>query len=360
VLTVGPGRTYTLPSAAAAASRSGDVVKIDAGDYRGDVATWTASNLTICGEGGRAKLYANGKNAAGKGIWVIQGSNVTIDSMEFHDAKVPDQNGAGIRAEHGGLLQVRNSGFYDNENGILSSAGSMEILIEGSEFARNGNGDGYSHNIYIGNINRITVKNSYFHEAKVGHNFKSRAKESVIENSYFMDGPSGNSSYLADFPNGGKVFLRGNLFQQGPNTDNPTAISFGAEGLSNPTNTLELVHNTVVNTRSGGYFLNVASATQSVKLTANLFAGTGSTTLIAGGYAAGNASQQGNVTSVASNIPGASNIAGPSFWPNATLQGQIGLAGVLDAGYTQDAPKPYTLRAISGGARLAGALQAAP
>jgi hypothetical protein len=360
VLTVGPGKTYAVPSAAAAASRSGDVIKIDAGDYRGDVATWAASNLTICGEGGRARLFANGKNAAGKGIWVIQGSGITIDSVEFHDAKVPDQNGAGIRAEHGGLLWVRNSGFYDNENGILSSAGTMEILVEGSEFARNGYGDGYSHNIYVGNIDRFTVRNSYFHEAKVGHNLKSRAKETRVENSYFMDGPTGTSSYLADFSNGGKVFLRGNLFHQGPNTENSNAISFGAEGLSNPTNTLELVHNTVVNTRSGGYFLKIASATQSVKLTANLFAGTGGTTLIAGGYAAGNASQQGNVTSVASNIPGASSIASPNFWPNASLQAQIGMGSVLDTSYVSDSPTPYSQRAISGGARNAGALQAAP
>jgi hypothetical protein len=360
VLAVGAGKAYAVPSAAAAASRTGDVIKIDAGDYRGDVAIWTAGNLTICGEGGRAKLFADGKSAGGKGIWVIQGSNVTIDGVEFHDAKVPDQNGAGIRAEHGGQLWIRNSGFYDNEDGILAGSGSATILIEGSEFARNGYGDGQSHNIYVNNVDRLTVRTSFFHEAKIGHNLKSRAKESVIENNYFMDGPTGTSSYLADFPNGGKVTLRGNLFHQGPNTDNPNAISFGAEGLSNPTNTLELAHNTLVNTRSGGSFLNIASGTQSVKLTANLFAGTGGTTLIAGGYAAGNASQQGNVTSVASNIPGASSIASPNFWPNAGLQAQIGMGSVLDASYVSDSPAPYSLRTISGGARNAGALQAAP
>ncbi|WP_159590085.1 right-handed parallel beta-helix repeat-containing protein [Hydrogenophaga sp. BPS33] len=340
-------------------AQSGDVIKIAAGDYRGDVASWNASNLTICGVGGRARLFADGRNAQGKGLWVVSGSNITIDSIEFHKATVPDQNGAGIRAQNGGYLRIINSGFYDNENGILTNPGSSTVSVERSEFARNGLGDGYTHNIYAGAIDKLTVTSSYFHEAKVGHNFKSRAKETTLENSYFMDGPSGTASYVADFPNGGKVYLRGNMFHKGPNASNPIAISYGAEGLTNPTNTFEMVHNTVVMTRSGGAFLSVPAGTSSVKLTANLFAGTGSPTLMAGGYAVGNASQSNNVTSVASNIPGASSIATPNFWPNSTLQALIGLSVVPDSGYTRDAPAPYTLRAISG-SRKVGALQAAP
>ncbi|WP_137922637.1 right-handed parallel beta-helix repeat-containing protein [Hydrogenophaga sp. 2FB] len=359
MLQVGPGKTYAVPSAAAAVAQSGDVIKIAAGDYRGDAATWKASNITICGVGGRARLFADGRNVQGKGLWVVSSPSITIDSVEFRNATVPDQNGAGIRVEPGVNMKIINSGFYDNQNGILAAAGATTIAIDRSEFARNGIGDGYTHNIYVNQIDRITVNSSYFHEAKIGHNFKSRARESVIENSYFMDGPTGTSSYLADFPNGGKVVLRGNMFHKGPNADNPNAISYGAEGLSNATKTLELAHNTVVITRSGGAFLSVASGATSVKLTANLFAGTGSPTQITGGYAAGNATQLNNVTSVASNIPGASNIATPNFWPNATLQALIGLSVVPDASYTRDAPAPYILRGLPG-SRKVGALQAAP
>jgi hypothetical protein len=112
-------------------------------------------------------------------------------------------------------------------------------------------------------------------------------------------------------------------------------------------------------TRSGGAFLAIASGTSSVTLTANLFAGTGSPSLITGGYAAGNASQSNTVTSVASNIPGASSIASPNFWPNAALQALIGLSTVPDASYTRDAPTPYAARAISG-SRKVGALQSSP
>lgn len=359
MLEVGAGKTYSVPSAAAAVAQAGDVIKISAGDYRGDVAAWSASRLTICGTGGRARLYAAGRNYGGKAIWVVNGSDITIDSVEFHDASVPDQNGAGIRAEHGGTLTIRNSGFFNNENGILGGYGNASVVIEGSEFARNGYGDGYSHNIYIGEAALLSVSNSFFHEAKIGHNLKSRAQQTRIENSYFMDGPSGTSSYLADFPNGGRVYLRGNLFHKGPNADNSIAISYGAEGLKWSTNTLEMVHNTVVITRSGGSFISAPSGTQSIKLTANLFAGTNSPSLLSGGFASANVVSAGNVTSTASNFSGADNIASPNFWPNATLQALIGLGSVLDASYAKDSPRPLSTRTVSSPSK-AGALQAAP
>jgi hypothetical protein len=360
VLTVGPGKSYLVPSAAAAVAQSGDVIKISAGDYRGDVTTWSANNLTICGIGGRARLFADGRHAGGKATWIVSGSNITIDSIEFRDGKVPDQNGAGIRAEHGGNLTIRNSGFFDNENGILGGEGSATVTIERSEFARNGYGDGYTHNIYIGPLAKLTVTNSFFHEAKIGHNLKSRAKETRIENSYFMDGPTGTASYLVDFPNGGVVYMRGNLLHKGPNADNSIAVAYGQEGLNKPINTLEMVHNTVVMTRGGGTFINAPGGTQSVRLTANLFAGTSSPALINGGVGSGNITQQGNITSVASNFSGADNVSAPNFWPNAALQAQLGLANVMDSSYASDSPQPTVSRTLSTPAALAGALQSRP
>lgn len=364
VLDVGPGKPYATPSAAAKVAQAGDVVRIAAGDYRGDVATWSASGLTICGVGGQARLFADGKSAGGKAIWVVSGANTTIDHVDFLNAKVPDNNGAGIRAEHkSGELRVLNSGFYDNQNGILSAAGPITITIEGSEFARSDTGTtaALGHNLYIGRIDRLTVRRSFFHEAVRGHNLKSRAKVSVVDNSYFMDGPGGRSSYLTDFPDGGQVTLRGNLLHKGPLADNPTAVAFGAESMSAwPTNTLELSHNTVVMTRSGGYFLRAPAATQSLRLTANVWAGTGSPSLLTGGYAQGNAVQTGNVSLQAAQFPGASSLASPVFWPTAAALPALALSGVPDAAYTHDSPRPYALRAVAPGARLAGALQSAP
>ena len=164
---MGPSKQFATIRAAAAAAQNGDTIQISAGDYVGDVATWRASGLTICGMGGRARLLANGVNESGKGIWVIQGRDTTIVNVEFRDAKVPDQNGAGIRQE-GDNLTLRNTAFFDNENGILTdSSATSTITIESSEFARNGFGDGYTHNIYVGQVGKLVVRWSWFHEAKI-------------------------------------------------------------------------------------------------------------------------------------------------------------------------------------------------
>jgi hypothetical protein len=49
-LEVGPGKTYTQPSAAAAAAHDGDRIVIAAGSYF-DCAVWKANTLTIEGAG---------------------------------------------------------------------------------------------------------------------------------------------------------------------------------------------------------------------------------------------------------------------------------------------------------------------
>ncbi len=355
-LLVGPGKTYTTPSAAAAAAQAGDRVLITPGDYRGDVTTWRAANLVICGDGGRARLFADGKDAQGKGIWVIAPNNAattTIVNVEFHDAKVPDQNGAGIRHESGHLV-LRNTGFYDNEDGILGGGGPVTVTIERSEFARNGFGDGFSHNIYIGNIDRLHVVASYFHEAKIGHNLKSRAKENVIENSYFVDGANGTSSYLLDFPDGGVVYMRGNLLHKGPKAENTTAVAYGAERNMWTTNTVTLIHNTLVHTMGRGTFVSFAGYTQQATLTANLFAGSAA---LSNGIAPALLAQQNNLMVGEGNVPGA---ASGDFWPIAAIQPQLALASPADADYVADSPQPYRLRSLAAGKRMIGALQSAP
>src|SRR4029450_10841176 len=77
VLEVGPGKALATPSAASVVAQTGDTIHLAAGDYRGDVATWSANNLTICGIGGRARLFADGRNVQGKGIWVVSGPSTS-------------------------------------------------------------------------------------------------------------------------------------------------------------------------------------------------------------------------------------------------------------------------------------------
>lgn len=273
VLRVGPDRDLKQPSAAAAIARDGDVIEIDAGTYRGDAAVWRRNNLTIRGVGGMAHLEAAGRSAEGKAIWVIKGRNTIVENVEFSGATVSDGNGAGIRQEGTGLT-VQHCYFHDNENGILGGAGN--VVIEYSEFAYNGTGDGRTHNIYIGeHTQRFTLRFSYSHHARVGHNVKSRAQESYILYNRIMDEAEGDSSYDIDLPDGGIGYVMGNLIQQGPKSDNSTIMSFGAEGLHFPKNELYVINNTIVNDKNAGKFIAIAGNAGPVLIANNLFVGQG-------------------------------------------------------------------------------------
>jgi len=272
VIRVGPGRPYQSVSAAASVAQNGDVIEIDAGLYSADVASWYQDNLTIRGVGGYAHLRADGVNAQGKAIWVIGGNNTVIENIEFSAITVPDRNGAGIRHD-GSNLVVCNGYFHDSDEGILGGAG--DVLVEYSEFANNGFGDGFSHNMYILEADSFTLRYSYTHHARIGHNVKTRARENYILYNRIMDESSGSSSYGLDIPNGGLSFVIGNLIQQGPNSDNSSMVNYGTEGLlGGRTHNLYLVNNTLVDDR-GGEFIQAAGGTSLIRLINNLFVGSG-------------------------------------------------------------------------------------
>jgi len=257
---VGPQRLLKLPSAAVGLARDGDVISIDAGLYQGDVASWPQHRLTIRGLGNGARLGALGKAAEDKAIWVLKGKDIVVENIELSGATAPALNGAGIRFE-GTNLTLKNCHFHHNQMGILTGVNpDSDILIENSEF--NDNTVDYprygklGHNIYIGNIRRFTLRNSYVHDANTGHNVKSRARENYILYNRITDERNG-SSYLVDLPDGGAGYLIGNLFHQGANTENAAMLAFAAEhNQTQPNQQLYLVNNTFVNDHPGGSFLN--------------------------------------------------------------------------------------------------------
>ena len=284
VIEVGPGRSYTKPSDAARVAKNGDVIAIDAGTYRHNAAVWRQHNLTIRGIGGRVHLKADGVAAEGKAIWVIEGDHTTIENIEFSGARVRGRNGAGIRQEGAGLT-IRWCYFHDNEMGILTGQNpTSDIVIEYSEFANNGFEDDYAyqypgHNIYIGQVRSFTLRHSYVHHAKIGHNVKSRARENYVLYNRLMDEQTGTSSYIVDLSNGGTSYLIGNLIQQGPKNDNSTLVAYAPEGESNPSRGFYVVNNTFVNNdRSGTYIENFSEQTPAT-LVNNIFASVGDTVL---------------------------------------------------------------------------------
>jgi len=322
---VGAGRLYKNPSAVASIVKDNDTVAIDSGTYPSETATWSANNLTLRGTAKFAHMIAPSVIPNGKAIWVVQGNNTVIENIEFSNASVPDQNGAGIRIE-GGAIFMRNCSFHDNEDGILGGDGAQcTVDIENCEFANNGYGDGYSHNLYVNHAASLTFKFNYTHHAKIGHLLKSRALINYVLYNRIMDEATGTASYEIDLPNGGTSYVIGNLIQQGPATDNPTIISYGEEGLINSGTDLYVVNNTIVNDRTSGTFVTIASGAQKAKIVNNLFVG--SSTGLSGPI--------DTIANIFTVSPAFANRAAYDYRPTAATPGiDIGINPGLGAGYS--------------------------
>jgi hypothetical protein len=215
-LKVGPGQTYAAPCAAILAAAAGDTIEVDAaGSYDGDTCAWSTDNLTVVGVNGRPKIDLTGVAPAQmKGIFTISAPNATIDNFELSGAAIDGggcngcSNGAGIRHQ-GQNLTLKNSYIHDNQDGILGAPGDVSgnptpnagvVLIENTELYNNGEGDGYTHNAYLGNYATVTLQYSWSHHAVVGHLFKSRAFKTFVVYNRLTDEVGGTASYEIDLP----------------------------------------------------------------------------------------------------------------------------------------------------------------
>ncbi|WP_295484969.1 hypothetical protein [Accumulibacter sp.] len=257
-IVVGPLEPVSSIQEAARIARDGDTVEIRSGEYRQQAVVWTQARLTIRGVGQRPVLIADGDSAEGKALWVVRNADMLIENIEFRGARVPDGNGAAIRFENGHLRVVRCA-FFDNEMGILSGNLADAVLeVVDSEFGQAPTHAGALHHLlYAGSIARLSVRGSRFQQGFRGHLIKSRARQSDIRYNLIVDGAEGRASYELEFPNGGLVWVIGNVIGQSAQTENPDIVSYGAEGQRWPENALYLVHNTLVDQSPGGRFLHL-------------------------------------------------------------------------------------------------------
>lgn len=260
---VGPSRAYKAPSEVATLVQDCDRVEVDAATYLGDVAIWTANDLTLAGVGGRPVLDAYGNSVSQTAIWQMFGNNTVVENVEFqcetrigpnvHCARnVGDENGAGIKIEGRGLT-VRNCVFHDNDDGILGGSAGGTVLIEMSEFYRNGDRTGQTHNVYVGRADELIFRYNYSHDALVGHLLKTRAHTNSILYNRLMD-MAGVSSMEVDIPWGGLTYLIGNVMQKGMTDENARFVAYNAEHGNNPggwTQELYAINNTAVSDCGG-------------------------------------------------------------------------------------------------------------
>lgn len=265
-LTVGPGQKYATIAAAVAAAHDGDTIDVMAGTYVNDFAE-IASRVTLRAMGGQVALVATRNIPNGKGI-LITDTDVSIQGFSFSGARVSNAdgaNGAGLRYQ-GGNLSIIDCYFVNNQDGLLSNPDpNGTITIRNSEFAANGAASGpsagYTHNLYVGAIASLDIENSYFHDAHVGHEIKSRALRTTINNTRIVDGPTGTASYSIDLPNGGIALISNDQIEQGPRSQNPIIISYGEEGNVPAGSSLTLYRSLVENDLPSPSALAVRNAT---------------------------------------------------------------------------------------------------
>jgi hypothetical protein len=231
VYRVGPKEVLKTPSQAARIVNSGDTVRIEPmpGGYY-DCAIWRADDLTIEGVGNDVRL--TDMTCQGKAIFVTAGKRITIRNLTFARARVPDRNGAGIRAE-GEDLRVENSRFINNESGILAaSSPNSQIAILDSQFTANGTcGSGSCADaISVGNIAELTVAQCDISNMKGGDAIRSLAAHTRLLANHIEGGAKGEAAYLVELPAGGSLEMKDNVLERGPLSSNANVAVRVMEG----------------------------------------------------------------------------------------------------------------------------------
>ncbi len=288
VLTVGAGMEFASLGAACRAAVAGDTIAVRAGTYVNDFAT-VRCDLKIFSIGGTVNEVATLPPPNDKGLLTVD-ANLSIQGFSFTGGSdgSPDGNVAGIRLESGNL-NVNYCYFHDMQEGLLADPDpTATVVINHSDFANNGTGDGYTHNIYVGSVASALIENSTFTGANVGHEIKSRAMTTTITNNTIVDGPTGTASYDIDIPNGGVAVISNNLIEKGPDASNWPAIHYGGETqYAYANNSLSITGNTILNDLGANAIgvLNqsaVNGLTVSAQISKNYFYGFDPTRLVMG------------------------------------------------------------------------------
>lgn len=206
--------------------------------------------LQLIGVGETAMLNAHGLLPPQTGI-LTTCSDVVVRNIEFAGARSRSGNGAGVW-HRGGNLSLEDCTFTGNQNGVLIADGSATAAsFLRCRFKANGGGCGHTHGIYANKIRQLVVEWCSFEGTVTGHDVKSRAEKTRVENSYFSEPPTGTTSLAVDIPNGGSTIIRRNFMVKSRDSMSRKFISFGSEGRVYHQNSLTVSSNTFINYRRG-------------------------------------------------------------------------------------------------------------
>jgi hypothetical protein len=272
ILLVGPDQDIKTPSAAVKIAKDGDTIRIDpVKDGYFDCAIVRQSHLTI--EGAQDGVVLTDDTCGSKAILVIDGTDVTVRNLTLARARVPDENGAGIRAE-GTDLHVEGVRFVNNEVGILASESpGSRIVIENSQFIDNGKCTvrRCDSALMIGAVALLHVEHSLFRDTHGGDVILSTAARTELIDDDIADGPTGTARYLVHLPWGGALEMRNNRLEKGSKTGAVSAaISAEAPYGSRPLAPLILDGNRFANDSGRSFVLLDNLSGTSAELTNNV------------------------------------------------------------------------------------------
>jgi hypothetical protein len=270
-----PAQYQTVAAAAAAANNDRDlahryVIAIAPGTYTND---WPLVNrpMTLRAAQGPGTVTLTATAAltnANPGIITVH-ADLVVDGLALTGARNASNNGAGIRDRRGvetmpGTLTVRNSRFADDQNGILTDHGPVQVVVTGSLFMNSTR----SHLLYANNFtppSALIVLDSEFCGAGGGngrHAIQSRNRSNFIARNRFWVGADapipgcvrGDGNYAIGINNGGPAIIADNQITKGPGGGNANtvayAIDFTGTGHAHPTSTLILSRNCFFATRA--------------------------------------------------------------------------------------------------------------
>lgn len=223
------GEPFATLQQAVDAIGAGQGTIVVADGRHGDCAVQTAGLILYRGETGGKAIFDGGA-CEGKATLVLRGTGARVEDLVFENVAVADGNGAGIRLETG-TLDVARAWFRDSQTGILSGSDASDVTLTRSTFTRLGYDDGGpSHSIYFKRIRSLSVTNCRFEEGRAGHYVKSWAAHNDVVDSSFDDSGGRATNYMIDLPRGSRGRIAGNVFVQGADKENRSAlIAVGAE-----------------------------------------------------------------------------------------------------------------------------------
>jgi hypothetical protein len=220
-------------------------IVIAPGTYR-DCAVQTAGVITFRAARPGSVIFDGGICEA-KAALVLRGRGARVEGLIFQNMRVPDGNGAGIRLEQANL-DISTTIFRNSEEGILAGADEAgNITIDQSTFSGLGRCDrdlSCAHSIYIGYYGSLTVTRSRFERGRGGHYVKSNAIRTDVRDSSFDDTQGHLTNYMIDLPAGAIGTIAGNVFVQGRDKENYSAmIAVAAEARAHPSHGLIITDN---------------------------------------------------------------------------------------------------------------------